>query len=146
MKDVKHIIVPVDFQQHTAELADYALGMAAKLSASVLFLHIIEQAVFTADFIPVQYSLHEEELFSYAKKKMATLVATSKKTYAPCDGQVAKGDIVDSILKYTEEEGIDLIIMATHGARGIEKILLGSVAERVIKRATQPILVFKTLK
>jgi nucleotide-binding universal stress UspA family protein len=143
MKEVRHIIVPVDFQQHTSELAAYALEMAAKLSASVLFLHVIEQAVFTADFVPVKYHLHEEELLTHAKKKMAALVEKSKKTYAQCDGQVAKGDVVDSILEYTAEAGIDLIIMATHGARGIDKILLGSVAERIIKRATKPVLVFR---
>ena len=143
MKDVRHIIVPVDFQQHTFDLADYATGMAAKLNAKVMFLHVVENAVFSADFVPASYSLHEEELLTHAKKKMTALVEKSKTTYPQCTGQVVRGDIVDSILDSTEEEGIDLIIMATHGARGIEKILLGSVAERVIKRSKGPVLVFK---
>jgi len=52
------------------------------------------------------------------------------------------GDVVDNLLEYTRKEGIDMIIMGTHGTRGIEKILLGSVAERVIKKATCPSLVY----
>lgn len=146
MNEVQQIIVPVDFQKHTSELADYALGMAAKLGANVLFLHVIEHAAFTADFVPVSYPQHEEELLTHAKKKMAALIEKSQTIYAQCEGQVVRGDVVDSILEYAEEKAIDLIIMATHGARGIEKILLGSVAERVIKRSTQPILIFKALK
>ncbi|MBV5318446.1 MAG: universal stress protein, partial [Desulfobulbaceae bacterium] len=50
------------------------------------------------------------------------------------------------IVEYAEKQATDLIIMATHGAKGIEKILLGSVAERVVKRASCPILLFNPYK
>ena len=59
---------------------------------------------------------------------------------------VLRGDTVDAIIEYVEEKKIDLIIMGTHGAKGIEKILLGSVAERVLKRVSCPTLIFNPYK
>ena len=58
-----------------------------------------------------------------------------------CKTKVAVGYVVDSIVEYAKGENADLIIIGTHGKRGLEKVLLGSVAERVIKRAHCPILV-----
>jgi nucleotide-binding universal stress UspA family protein len=146
MKDIRKIIVPVDFQKHTEELADYAIGVADRIGASVTLFHVVENVAFYADFLPSNFSRQEEQTYDHANKKMRILVEICNRKLTHCTGQVYKGDIVDTILQFTEDEEIDLIVMATHGARGIEKILLGSVAERVIKRAKCPVLVFKSQK
>lgn len=146
MQDIQEIIVPVDFQKHTEELAEFAISVANPLGATVTFFHVVENVVFYADFVPPNFALQEEQTYDHANKKMKALVEKSKTKLMQCTGQVSRGDVVDSILEYTEDEGFDLIIMATHGARGIEKILLGSVAERVIKRSKCPVLVFKSRK
>jgi nucleotide-binding universal stress UspA family protein len=146
MQEIRQIIVPVDFQQHTEELAEFAIGLATPLAATVIFFHVVERVVFYADFIPTNFSEQEKQTFDHANKKMSALVEKNKKMWLQCSGQVSKGDIVDAILEYSEEKGVDLIVMGTHGARGIEKILLGSVAERVIKRSSRPVLVFKPPK
>lgn len=144
MQDVRQIIVPVDFQQHTEELAEYALGLASKLEAKVVFCHVVENVVYYSDFIPTNYSMDREETFVHAQQKMSSLVQDSKNKWMQCSGQVGRGDVVESILEYSQES--DLIVMGTHGARGIEKILLGSVAERIIKRAKCPVLIVKMKK
>jgi nucleotide-binding universal stress UspA family protein len=146
MKDLREIIVPVDFQQHTEELADFAISLADRLGAAVTFVHIVENAVFYADFVPTYFARQEEQTYDHATRKMRTLVETCNKKLTHCTGEVLRGDVVDTILQCTEDKEIDLIVMATHGARGIEKILLGSVAERVIKRSKCPVLVFKSQK
>ncbi len=83
---------------------------------------------------------------THAKSKMDALVAKSKKTWMGCSGQVERGDVVDTIVDSVRKEEIDLIIIGTHGAKGLEKILLGSVAERVVKRAPCSALLFKPKK
>ena len=69
---------------------------------------------------------------------MKALVAKYKKDFTECEGKVIRGDTADSIIKYAADEQADLLIIGTHGRRGLEKMWLGSVAERVIKGAPCP--------
>jgi nucleotide-binding universal stress UspA family protein len=62
------------------------------------------------------------------------------------DGIVIRGDIVEEIVKYADEEDAGLVIIGTHGARGLERILLGSVAERVLKSVHCPTLTMNPYK
>lgn len=145
MQNIQQIIVPVDFHQHTEELAAFAIDIANKLGAKLTFLNVsrvmAEGAVYS-DVYPPSFATMDEELFGYAQKKMDALVEKSKSTCPGCEGVVLRGEVVDAIVEYVKDKATDLIIMATHGAKGIEKIMLGSVAERVLKRATCPILLF----
>jgi nucleotide-binding universal stress UspA family protein len=143
MDKIKKILVPVDFQRHTEDLAEYAVNIASSLAASATFFHVVESVKFYADFVPVNFTRSEEETFSHAKKKMSALIEKSTTKWSQCSGEMGRGDAVDTVLAHARDEHFDLIIMATHGARGIEKILLGSVTERVIKRSKCPVLVFK---
>ncbi len=87
-----------------------------------------------------------ENLLSDARIKMSKLVDDSKEKCSGCTGEVTYGDPVDQIVEYAMEKHSDLIIMGTHGAKGLEKILLGSVAERVLKRAHCPVLIMNPFK
>jgi nucleotide-binding universal stress UspA family protein len=146
MQEIREIIVPVDFHQHTDELAEFAISIANKLGAHITFFHVVEDVVFYSDFIPTYLALNTEEIFTHAKQEMNALIERNKKNCVKCTGQVSKGDIVDTILDYVQVQGMDLIVIGTHGARGIEKILLGSVAERVIKQSVCSALIFKAVK
>lgn len=149
MQNIQQIIVPVDFHQHTDELVDFALNIAAKLEAKLTFLHVVEHVAAIAgyaDVYPASFSAIDEEIFGYAQKKMTVLVGKSKAVCPGCDGVVLRGDVADHIVDYVREKESGLIVMGTHGAKGIEKIMLGSVAERVLKRASCPILVFNPYK
>jgi len=99
-----------------------------------------------SDVVPTSFAAVDEELFGYAQKKMTNLVEKSKSTCPGCTGVVLKGEVADAIVDYVSDKNSDMIIMATHGAQGIEKIMLGSVAERVLKRASCPVLIFNPYK
>lgn len=149
MKTIDKIIVPVDFHQHTNELADFAIGIATKLEASVLFVHVAsvaEHALSLLDHGPEAFKLLNEKINAHAEQRMAALLEKSKEVCPGCKGLVLNGDVADALIAYSMENSIDLIIMGTHGAQGIEKILLGSVAERVLKRSSCPVLVFNPYK
>jgi nucleotide-binding universal stress UspA family protein len=146
MQEIRKILVPVDFQRYTDELAEFAVATANKLAAKVVFFHVVEVLTFYSDFVPTYMPINDEETVEHAKSKMDALVEKSKKIWMNCSGQVDRGDVVDTIVDYVQKEGIDLIIIGTHGAKGLEKILLGSVAERVVKRAPCSALLFKPKK
>ena len=149
MQNIQQIIAPVDFHQHTEDLAAFAIDMANKLGAKLTFVHVVEnfaQAVSQIEVITPSFTEITEEIFGHAKRKMAELVEQSKASCAGCSGQVLRGDATDGIVDYAGEVKSGLIIIGTHGARGIEKVLLGSVAERVLKRAPCPILIFNPYK
>ena len=146
MQEIRKILVPVDFQRYTDELTEFAVTTANKLAAKVVFFHVVEVLMFYSDFVPTYMPINDEETVEHAKSKMDTLVENSKKTWMGCSGHVSRGDVVDTIVEYVRNEGIDLIIIGTHGAKGLEKILLGSVAERVVKRAPCSALLFKPHK
>jgi|GEM_PF-200292 len=152
MKETNVIIVPVDFSEATDIQVEYANNMAGKLSAVMHFVHIFNFNHFS-DFyagdvmLGAAYYLEcEEELFSNAKRKMADLVKKNRKECPECTGQVITGDPVDELVEFAQEKDADLIIISTHGAKGLEKILLGSVAGRVVKRAHCPVLTINPYK
>jgi nucleotide-binding universal stress UspA family protein len=146
MLNIQKIIVPVDFHTHTSDLAEFAIGIANKLEAKITFIHAIEYALSYLDFSPESFKELNENLNANAEEKMKALVAKSKGACPECEGVVLTGDVADAIVSYASDNAIDMIIIGTHGAQGIEKILLGSVAERVVKRASCPTLVFNPYK
>ena len=62
------------------------------------------------------------------------------------EAKVLSGDVAEEIINYTESQGIDMIIMGTHGYKGLEKVLFGSVAEKVVKTAPCPVLTINPYK
>ena len=146
MKTVKNIVVPVDFAENTGKLVTYACYMAERLAASVHFVHVVAPyqgdamigAPFVGDF--------HDKMFSAMEERMANLVSDTRGQFPDCSGQTISGEPVDRIVEIAEARDADLIIISTHGAKGLEKILLGSVAERVLKRAHCPVLIMNPFK
>jgi nucleotide-binding universal stress UspA family protein len=80
------------------------------------------------------------------KEKSENRIAKLVETYAGSCGNVEIGDAAEKIVEYAKNEGADMIIVGTHGAKGLERIILGSTAERVIKKASCPVLTFNPLQ
>ena len=145
--EIKKIVVPVDFGKNTDKLVDYAMYFAKQLPADVSFCHVIEPFM-TGDMMVGSPSLGniENARRSEAEGRMANLVEDNKANNSSCKGEVLLGDIVDKIIGYAKDEYANLIIIGTHGTKGLERILLGSVAERVVKRSACPCLVMNPYK
>ena len=142
MREISQILVPIDFAKHTNKLVEFAIYVAGKFSANVKFLNVSETFGAYAGLAHLSLDLAAEELHAYYDKKMVSLVEDNKEKCPGCYGKVVKGDIVDEIIAFAKKENADLIIIGTHGSKGIEKIILGSVAERVVKNAPCPSLTF----
>ncbi len=146
MVKIQQIIVPVDYTKSTDKLVAYAVSLAEKLSAVIHFVHVV--ADFPGDaMIGAPYAQeYQDKIFAASQEKMTALVENSQKKCPGCTGEVVYGDPVDQIIDFARSKNADLIIISTHGARGLEKILLGSVAERVLKGAHCPVLIMNPFK
>jgi nucleotide-binding universal stress UspA family protein len=147
MKETNSIVVPVDFSEITDKLVEYATDMAGKLSAVIHFIHVVH--FYPAGNTRLGHSFVqecEERLLVSAKERMSDILKDNRGRCSGCTGEVTVGDPVDTITEFARAKDSDLIIISTHGAKGFEKILLGSVTERVLKRAHCPVLVMNPYK
>jgi len=151
MQDFKKIVVPVDFHQHTNDIAEFASGIAGKFGTPITFLHVVEHFARIAGYTegcPTCVVDAYEEINKHAQKQMDALLEKYKSVCSGCTGVVIRGegDAAVDIVDYARDQKADLIVIGTHGRKGIEHVLLGSVADSVLKRASCPILLFNPYK
>lgn len=140
MKEIHKIIVPIDFLEHTNQIVEYAGYIATKFAARLHFVHVVESVQSYVGYEYPSIGTVGEEMAARAEKMMQDFKDKNQNTMPVDEGKVIRGDIVDSIIQYTKEQKGDLIILGTHGRKGLSKMWLGSVAERVIKKAPCPTL------
>jgi nucleotide-binding universal stress UspA family protein len=151
MSPFKHILVPTDFGEASERAVDVALGLASKLGeattkVTVTLLH-------AAWMPPAYYAMYAEglawptnELEGQAKKELDKAVEKAKERCADPNVQIvgsfAVGEPVERILEATNggRGSIDLIVMGTHGRRGVSRVFLGSVAEKVVRLSPVPVM------
>ncbi len=146
METTQQIIVPVDFTKSTDVLVKYAISMAEKLGAVIHFVHVIQDFPGDAMIGSPFAQDYQDKVSAAAQDKMADLVQKSQKNCPGSAGQVLYGDPVDHIIEFSRTKNANLIIIGTHGAKGLEKIILGRVAERVLKGAHCPVLIMNPFK
>jgi len=146
MKETNRIVVPVDFMEHTDKLVEYAVYIAKKFSAVPYFIHVINFNPGSAMFDTPYVQVCIDKLLVDIKDKMAELLEDYSVRCLGSSGEVVTGDPVDKIIEFAKEKHSDLIVISTHGAKGLERIMLGSVAERVLKRAHCPVLIMNPFR
>ncbi|MCP3931927.1 MAG: universal stress protein [Bacteroidetes bacterium] len=146
MKELSKIIVPVDFLTHTDKLVEYGIYMAEKLSAKIHFVHVV--SFYSGDAMLENPYFHrfQDEALDDAKERMSNLIEDTQEKLPGCTGEVLSGDPVEIIVELAKAMDSDLIVISTHGAKGLEMIMLGSVAKRVLKRAHCPVLIMNPFK
>jgi nucleotide-binding universal stress UspA family protein len=139
------IVVPTDFSDFSMRALDYALGLAEKYDAKVEVLYVAEQTLQVSDmaWVGVDDRSIKDEHAEEARRQLEQLVAEKVPDDLPAAAEVRTGDAVDEIIGFAEERGADLIVMATHGRTGLSHMLMGSTAERVIRKASCPVLTLK---
>jgi nucleotide-binding universal stress UspA family protein len=140
MTSFKHILVPTDFGEPADCALDCAITLAAKFDAQITLLH-------ASGVPPYAYSAYAEGLYwptnemaKEEKKCLDALIAKTKDRYAKLDGVVLAGEPWLAILEVSKSRHADLIVMGTHGRRGLSRVFLGSVAEKVVRLSPIPVM------
>ena len=144
MPTPSRILVPVDLMEGSKAVIDYAVQLARPFNASIEVLHAWEPPQYVAPDLLVAapgwnpQSL-EKTALEAARKELATLIG-SLNAPGPITQRLEVGEPAAATLRVAETGGFDLIVMGTHGRRGLPRLLLGSVAQKVIARAHCPVL------
>lgn len=133
----KHLVVPTDFGEPAQAALDFAIDLAKTYDAKLTLLHVY--GVPTV-YYPDAVSWPLEELGRAAQASLDAAVAKTRERYSKTDGHVEVGDPREAILKFAKESGADLLVIGTHGRRGLAHLVLGSVAEWLVRMAPLPVL------
>jgi nucleotide-binding universal stress UspA family protein len=142
---VKTILVPTDFSPGSAEAMEYAIGLAVLCSARLVFLHVLEPAVYSVDFA-ITHPGVPPEVRKRLDEMMKEWVKHTNDQGIEAQGLFAMGAPFVEIGKAIEGHAIDLIVMGTHGRTGLAHLVLGSTAERVVRLAPCPVMTVRAAK
>ena len=142
---LERILVPVDFSDCSLDALDYAVEVAQQAKASLTLLHVLEPVSYGLDFTLGHVRTREQVRKSWTKR-LKELASSHQHSHVPVESQLRGGLPADSILDFARTLPCDLIVMGTHGRRGISHALSGSVAEAVLRKALCPVLTVRSPK
>jgi nucleotide-binding universal stress UspA family protein len=143
---MKNIVVAVDFSNATPGVVGMATRLAKSFGASLRLFHVIEPEPsytaygFTPDEFPAMNAF-QEEAKRRATRKLDELLTTVRADVPDATSQLAEGSPLHALLDHVKDSGADFIIVGSHGHGVIASLLLGSVAEGMVRKATVPTLV-----
>jgi nucleotide-binding universal stress UspA family protein len=144
---LKKILVPTDFGEAADGALSYARALARNFGASIDVLHVVEDAaarMFAADIYVVMPPTLQKELEDAARAELDKRLIDNDPHPLPMHPAVVTSNApAMTILNYAKETGPDLIVMGTHGRGPMAHLLMGSVAERVVRLAGCPVLVVR---
>lgn len=142
---ISKVLVPIDFSDYSKSSLKYAVTFAQHFKASLILIYVIEPIVYPPDFSMGQIAIPApglemdkratEELEKLAEKEIPSDLSVKK--------IIKTGKPFVEIIETAVEEDVDLIIIATHGHSGVEHILFGSTAEKVVRKAPCPVLTLR---
>lgn len=131
------ILVPTDGAEGFEEVAKHAVSIGEKYDATIHAINVVDSRVFL-DSINMAHLMEELEQFGHEKTQEVGDMAREKGL--PAMEEVREGIPHKEILKYADEKDVDLIVMGTHGRTGLGRMVMGSVAEKVIRKSDVPVL------
>lgn len=141
MINLKHILHPTDFSSNSEQALKYACSFASQYTAELHLIHVIRDPgwmIPSIDIaIPEGYFQKQKQ---HANEELATLPEKVINHTGSVTRNLCEGYPYTEILRYAHDNNIDMIVMGTHGHTGLEHMLMGSVAENVVRRAPCPVL------
>ncbi|NTW11275.1 MAG: universal stress protein [Chlorobiaceae bacterium] len=144
MFKITTILCPVDFSDASLTAVNYAREFAAATGASIFLLHIVEPVPMPPVDTSLNYVEVEEVLEKAAEEDLNTLKNTITAEGMKVDGTMEIGKAADIIIEKATELKANFIIMGSHGRKGLNRLIMGSVADSVIRRADCPVLIVKS--
>lgn len=142
---LQRILVPIDFSDCSLNALEYAALVAQRTKASIRVLHVLEPVCYGLDFT-LSHASQREEARARLTGRLNALVSAFQGAQLTAEQQLRGGLPADSILEAAAEGPADLIIMGTHGRRGLSHTFWGSVAESVLRKSSCPVLTVRSPK
>ena len=142
---LERILVPVDFSDCSLDALEYAVVVGQQAKASLMLLHVLEPVSYGLDFTLSHMRTREHVRESWTKR-LKELTSSHQHSHVAMEFQLRGGLPADSILDSAQTLPCDLIVMGTHGRRGISHTISGSVAEAVLRKSHCPVIAVRSPK
>jgi nucleotide-binding universal stress UspA family protein len=141
MNAPKKILVPTDFREPSTAALEYAVALAQKLGATVHAVHAYEFPVvgFPDGVLTITADM-ARRILDAAQGELAKLASGYEKRGVKIETSIEQADPREGILTAIGKTGADLVVMGTHGRRGVSRALIGSVAEAIVRTSPVPVL------
>ena len=142
---LRRILVPVDFSAYSREALRTARDWAALYGASLDLLHVVEEDLHPAFYVGGVTSIYDAvpDLDDKVRAKLTSFAAEVDDGDESVNTHVRTGSVANGITTFVEEHDVDLVALSTHGRSGLERVFLGSVAEKVVRHVPCPVLTMK---
>ena len=139
---IQRILLPTDFSNYSAAATKYACELATKFDAELHLLHTLETQLSSTPGFAMGLALQQwvSESRAAAEKSLAGVLDPKWSTGRTVIQAVVEGSPKTEIIQYARNQNIDLIVLATHGRTGLPHVIMGSVAETVVRTAPCPVL------
>jgi len=142
MFKIHALLCPVDFSDASRKAVQYAKEFALSMGSTVHLLTVVEPRPMAVD-ITLNYVPLEEDLERAANADLQLVLEEFQRAGMKVDSSIEIGSPAEVILDKSRELDVNLIIMGSHGKRGLSRLLMGSVAETVVRKASCPVLIVK---
>lgn len=148
MIEIKKILFPIDFTENATHILPYVLSVSEKYDSTIYLIHVVQDLLKWGGFYVPHLSLEksQKEAVKGAEKFMDKVCKDQLQSCPMFQKKIVSGDPAMEILKTIESENIDLVIMGSHGRKGLEHTIFGSVAENVVKKSTVPVMIINPYK
>ncbi|MGO9480986.1 MAG: universal stress protein [Candidatus Kryptoniota bacterium] len=145
MVSLKKILVPQDFSEYSIRALKYAVTFAGLFNSELIVLHIVEPIIYPADFSFGQVSIPamEEEIRKHSEEQLNELAAREIPANIKATSIIRVGKPFIEIVEIAKSENADLIIISSHGRTGMDHVLFGSTADKVVRKASCPVLTIR---
>ena len=143
MLTLKTVLVPTDFSDASESALRYGKAMAEAFGASLHVVHVMEDLLAHAWAAEVYVSSMpqlRDEIEKESRQRLGALLTEAERTAFRAETALLAGNPFLEIIRYAKAHGVDLIVMGTHGRGPIAHMLLGSVAEKVVRKSPCPVL------
>ncbi len=142
---INKILVPIDFSEYSKSALKYAVSFAKKFEAEIFLIYVVEPIIYPPDFSMGQIAIPsmDIDLDKRAEEELKKLIETEINSSLKAEAIIKTGKPFIEIIETASEKNIDMIIIATHGHSGVEHILFGSTAEKVVRKAPCPVLTLR---
>jgi len=141
--DIKRILVPIDFSACARKALQYALAFAKQYGSEIVLLNVVQVNIPVGEYSSVDFSVLEAEMCRNSQEQLKEWAKSEVLGQVPVNILLRTGPPAATIAEAADHLTADLIVISTHGRTGLKHVLLGSVAENVVRYAPCPVLVVR---
>jgi len=146
MIKLKKILYPTDFSDSSLEALPYALSFARDYKAKLILMHVVNEAIFSEGLSLARAIAPEalgQEMADEADRRLKMIIPADQRAGLDVEMVILHGMPFLEVIRYAKANDIDLIVIGTHGRSGVDHIIFGSTAEKVVRKAPCPVLSVK---